>query len=720
MWLKRALVTVFLLFSIHAVAFAQIPGGVQQHGSVTPGDCTDWYGTGVIQDAGAVCGSGGGGSLTVGTTTITGGTPGQALTINSGVLGSAAFGTGTVTSVATGPGAVGGTITTSGTISTQELTNSQTGSNYAILTGDWGKQDQLSNAANQIPTIAAAGSTGFPAGFFLDVLDPNTGVQLITPATSTINGMPTWAVLPWNGCRLTNDGTNYWCTNTASLTPVFPNASSTGTTVNKLAKLTGAPSTAVITATTDTSGAIGVVVSGAGTTGNAQVANNGLLPCTFDGATTAGHYVEISANTAGDCEDTGAATYPTSGQVLGRVLSTNVGGGVYLMDFLSPGIQAASAASGNALFGTTTGNTSGDFVCMANTTVGVADCGSAPAAYALLASPNFTGTVGAAALTATGVITDSLSPTTSQSALLLSGAPQSGGSTTTSFPLLYLNDGAGPTTFLAAGTEIGVNAPTAFAGNFIDFHLNGGASLFNVNSAGSVAMAGNFTTGNINMGSNGAIKSTSGATQINSANSTTGGTISIVAGTGSTVAGGAINITGGQGTAGTANGGAVTISGGTSSGGTAGAVLMPNLPASSAATTGTVCWTTGGTLTVDTTLACLASLEDLKDIKGRITGALDEVLQFEPIWYDWKSGTPQRAGDTQEQPGFGAHQIASVDKRLVSYSNDGKLLGVRYMQMTAVLAESIKEDHDPSVPGSLAAKLAEQQSEIEYLKRRVH
>lgn len=35
----------------------------------------------------------------------------------------------------------------------------------------------------------------------------------------------------------------------------------------------------------------------------------------------------------------------------------------------------ASPAGGNANFGTATGNTSGDHVCMANTTVGVADCG---------------------------------------------------------------------------------------------------------------------------------------------------------------------------------------------------------------------------------------------------------------------------------------------------------------------------------------------------------
>jgi hypothetical protein len=132
-----------------------------------------------------------------------------------------------------------------------------------------------------------------------------------------------------------------------------------------------------------------------------------------------------------------------------------------------------------------------------------------------------------------------------------------------------------------------------------------------------------------------------------------------------------------------------------------GAVSMPSLAASSAATTGTVCWTTGGNLTVDTTLACLASLEELKDIHGPIINAVTEVLSLEPFSFAWKEGTNQRAGDTQEQLGLGAHQVAAIDKRLVSYSDDGKLLGVRYQEMTALLVQAIKE----------------QQAEIEELKR---
>ena len=45
------------------------------------------------------------------------------------------------------------------------------------------------------------------------------------------------------------------------------NASSTGTTLNKLAKLTGAPSTAVISGGSDTSGAVGVSAARAVTNG---------------------------------------------------------------------------------------------------------------------------------------------------------------------------------------------------------------------------------------------------------------------------------------------------------------------------------------------------------------------------------------------------------------------------------------------------------------------
>ena len=114
------------------------------------------------------------------------------------------------------------------------------------------------------------------------------------------------------------------------------NASSTGTTVHKLAKLTGAPSKAVVSGAGDTGGVIGIVNSGAGTTGSATIQESGQTTCVFDGATTAGHYVQISASVAGDCTDAGA-TLPTSGQVIGQVLTTNGGGGTYTVDMANRG-----------------------------------------------------------------------------------------------------------------------------------------------------------------------------------------------------------------------------------------------------------------------------------------------------------------------------------------------------------------------------------------------
>jgi hypothetical protein len=78
----------------------------------------------------------------------------------------------------------------------------------------------------------------------------------------------------------------------------------------------------------------------------------------------------------------------------------------------------------------------------------------------------------------------------SQAAATFSGAPITGGSGTTTYPLIYANDGTGPSTWSTAGTELGINAPTGFTGNFLDFHVNGGASVFAVTLGGSLVQSG--------------------------------------------------------------------------------------------------------------------------------------------------------------------------------------------------------------------------------------
>ena len=77
-----------------------------------------------------------------------------------------------------------------------------------------------------------------------------------------------------------------------------------------------------------TGGVVGIAVSGAGTSGTVLLAYQGISPCVFDNASTAGDYVGISTSVAGDCTDTGVASNPSTsppstGQIIGIVLVTN-------------------------------------------------------------------------------------------------------------------------------------------------------------------------------------------------------------------------------------------------------------------------------------------------------------------------------------------------------------------------------------------------------------
>lgn len=191
----------------------------------------------------------------------------------------------------------------------------------------------LSNAFTSVPvsgqtTVTASGATALTliAGTNMTITTDNTAKSVTLTATNSGGGVNVGA---------------------SNLNFNIANASVTGTTVNRLAKLTGAPSTAVITATTDTENAVGVVISGAGTTGTATIAIMGQVSCDFDGSTTAGNYVIISTSTAGKCSDAGS-TWPTTGAVYGRVLSSNVGAGTYSMELMTPDVAFQNAGNGKS------------------------------------------------------------------------------------------------------------------------------------------------------------------------------------------------------------------------------------------------------------------------------------------------------------------------------------------------------------------------------------
>lgn len=184
-------------------------------------------------------------------------------------------------------------------------------------------------AANQFATgVAASGNANCAQPSAANLSDGTTGTGAVVRQTSPTINTPTISGNLGGNLQL---GTN-------ALLTQYTNEGVTGTTVNRLAKLTGAPSTATIAGTADTGGVVGVVASGAGTTGSSQIATRGQVLCDFDGATTAGDYVGISATTAGKCRDAGG-TYPASGQVLGRVLSTNAAAGTYAVQLFGPEVQ---------------------------------------------------------------------------------------------------------------------------------------------------------------------------------------------------------------------------------------------------------------------------------------------------------------------------------------------------------------------------------------------
>lgn len=89
-----------------------------------------------------------------------------------------------------------------------------------------------------------------------------------------------------------------------------------------------------------------------------------------------------------------------------------------------------------------------------------------------------------------GLLISTLSPLASKSALLLDGAWFTGGSATTTKPLVLLEPvGTTSTGWSTAGTGLGINAASGFVGRLVDLQLNG-ASQFAVLYDGTVSVSG--------------------------------------------------------------------------------------------------------------------------------------------------------------------------------------------------------------------------------------
>jgi hypothetical protein len=142
----------------------------------------------------------------------------------------------------------------------------------------------------------------------------------------------------------------------------------TGTIINGLAVLTSAGCAGASTSAL-TSGAIGVVIANAGTSGVVTLAREGSTYCSFDGsATVVGDYVVPSSTASSGlyplCHDAGA-TRPSGTQILGRVLQASSGSTTVQMFLDMPGSNVSSSA-GYAIPWLTT-NTTGTAISFSST-----------------------------------------------------------------------------------------------------------------------------------------------------------------------------------------------------------------------------------------------------------------------------------------------------------------------------------------------------------------
>ncbi len=144
------------------------------------GHCLKWTAGGVT-DAGAACGSGSGG-LVVGTSAITGGTPGSFLFDSAGVLGETPY--------------------------IPESVGVSTATSYIVAAGDAGKLLTMSNTSPVAVSLPQATGT-FGSGFNFHLQNLNTGLVTISPVSSTINGASTLTLTQNQGVGIVSDGLNW-------------------------------------------------------------------------------------------------------------------------------------------------------------------------------------------------------------------------------------------------------------------------------------------------------------------------------------------------------------------------------------------------------------------------------------------------------------------------------------------------------------------------------
>jgi hypothetical protein len=237
--------------------------------------------------------------MTVGTgstVTVSGTGVNNANQINSGAIPASAALTSTNGGSQFTATSVGAGLAVSGaTLGSTQLINPETGTTYTFLTSDAAKLVTFNNASSCAVSLPAATAAGFTAGFSVDVENLGAASCVITPTTSTINGVSTLTVAQNQGCSISSDGANYQvsaCTAVASGGAAF--SAITGGTNTAAAMLVGTGASLGPTGS-------GTVTANAYASGSALTVNGTVnLNASNNAATNIGTGTTTSAITIGN------------------------------------------------------------------------------------------------------------------------------------------------------------------------------------------------------------------------------------------------------------------------------------------------------------------------------------------------------------------------------------------------------------------------------------
>ena len=202
-------------------------------GTPTSTHCASWSSAGILQDAGAACGTATGTVTTTGTPT-TGSLAGMTGATSVGSVDLSGDVTTSGTLAVTVGKINGGTYPTSAAIvasnslarpialtlgnslnitnnvlSPSQNINNVSGTTYTVSTTDLAKLVVFNSSSAVTVTLPVASTTGFGSGYFFDVQSIGAGLTTITPTSGLVGGMGSLVLYQGTGCRISTNGGNY-------------------------------------------------------------------------------------------------------------------------------------------------------------------------------------------------------------------------------------------------------------------------------------------------------------------------------------------------------------------------------------------------------------------------------------------------------------------------------------------------------------------------------